>query len=98
MSMTQKAEADLLRCQMKTLATAADIEISAAKTAKKEAEGKLESAMRDFRHLIYFASAGWVLFTILAVTSALHYGTAHTSTPPPAGAAASSVAPFFHQR
>lgn len=97
MSIAQRAEADLLRQQLTSIRAAADIEITAARTAQTKAEKSLEGAAANFRQLIYVAAAGWALFTVLAVTSALHYGMDHYSSTPGAAVEA-PAAPVFLER
>lgn len=95
MSVTQQHEAALLRCQLESCRTAADIQIEAARQERDAALGRAVVAEANFRHLIGVAAAGWILFTVLAVSCALHYGLYHSSST--GAAAASSAVPAFFE-
>jgi hypothetical protein len=68
--------------------------IGAAKEERDRAVKRADDAKTNFHHCIYIAALGWVLFSVLAVASALHYGMYHSSSSTP-GAAATTAAPSF---
>lgn len=96
MSATQQHEAALLRCQMDSLRTAADIQIAAAHKERDAALVAAERNWKNFHRCLRVAAAGWTLFFILAVTCALHYGVYHSLSTQGA-AARSRVAPSFSE-